>query len=333
MLDLAGGVIMPAESEDAEAFVARCRPTSLGAGGSLGAVAPNFSRSPRADLVAVAKEWSTAWDGKPSMLEFGAARGLTMGAWELSGIAHADADSLWRAMVIGLTQQQLGSYLAMTAPSPTAELRVGTDNWQDQADVERVLSSLRAMGFSGPCSYTVRTYQRRGNDCAVGDVAVWTAAARAVKATRYGAVLPPSTLDSVSGTSTPPRHRTGQKQKQKPTTVKGVEVVSDDMAWQARREKNRAKRTARRRAARQRLRQEKQLAKQGHKANAKANAKAAKAKAHLQCKTHRKNDTRKARSRKKELRQLQQLPGQQLARGPLASVDSDIMTMFNSLGL
>eukprot|EP01043_Picozoa_sp_COSAG02_P093882 COSAG02_NODE_30368_length_552_cov_1.130243_1_plen_66_part_00 len=62
MLDLAGGVTMPADGENADTFLARCRPTSLRAGGSLGAVGPDFSHSP--DLVAVAKEWSAAWDGK-----------------------------------------------------------------------------------------------------------------------------------------------------------------------------------------------------------------------------------------------------------------------------
>jgi hypothetical protein len=100
MLDLAGaGVVMPAEGEDAEAFLTRCMPTSLRTGSSLGAVGPGFSHA-SGDLVAVAKEWSATWDGKPSMLEFGAARGLALGAWQLDGIAHTDADSMWRAWVL-----------------------------------------------------------------------------------------------------------------------------------------------------------------------------------------------------------------------------------------
>jgi hypothetical protein len=261
LLDLGcDGVIMPRDDEDAAAFVARCAPTSLRASGAtaLGAVGPSFKQSP-GDLVDVAKSWVAAWDGHANMLAFGAMRGLTVGAWHLDGIAHADADRVWAAAVVALTKQQLGSYLAMTAPAPNGTLRVGTADWRDKADVDRVLSSLRAMGYSAPCTYTVRTYTRTADDCVSGHVAVWAAAADAVTAARHGVSLPSSST-AASVSSTPPRQRTAAKQQ--PSTVKQMaaeEVVSDSAARQARREKNRVKRAARRRAARQRVQQQKKL--------------------------------------------------------------------------
>ena len=312
---------MPAEHEDVTAFLARCAPSTLGAGGSLGAVGPSFSHSP-ADLAVVAKDWTAAWDGMPSMLEFGAARGLTAGAWQLDGIAYADADSVWRTTVIGLTQQQLGSYLAMTAPAPTAALRVGTANWQDLADVERVLAALRALGLTGPCSYTVQTYERKNDNCVVGSVPVWTAAAGAVSAIRHGAV-------TASAANTP-RDRTGQKPK--PKAAKSMEVASGDATRQAQRESNRLKRAARRRAARQRHQQQKLLKPQ----QTLQKQQNSKAKPKPKPKAQRQNGKGRGRGQQKKQKQKQkqkQLLPRQQPRQPLARLDSDVMTAFSSLGL
>ena len=90
-------ITLPAEGESVPEFLARCVPSASSPGNSaaalgVGAVAPSFRRSP-VELEDVAREWVSAFDGQPSMLEFGAARGLTFGAWQLEDVAAAEADA------------------------------------------------------------------------------------------------------------------------------------------------------------------------------------------------------------------------------------------------
>jgi hypothetical protein len=173
------GTSQPTEGEDVPTYLNRCRPSRTG-GLAVGAVAPSFPKS-NSDLVAVAREWLAAYDGCSSMLAFGAARGLTFGAWQLCGVAPAEADTVWAMAVSALTTGQLGVYCAM-APQDDGSwtLRVGTPDFADKHSVDGVLASLRAMGYDAACEYTAVTYLRRGDDCVVGHEVVWQAAKGAV---------------------------------------------------------------------------------------------------------------------------------------------------------
>jgi len=196
------GTSQPTEGEDVPTYLNRCRPSRTG-GLAVGAVAPSFPNS-NSDLVAVASEWLAAYDGRSSMLAFGAARGLTFGAWQLCGVAPAEADTVWAMAVSALTTGQLGVYCAM-APQDDGSwtLRVGTPDFADKHSVDGVLASLRAMGYGAACEYTAVTYLRRGDDCVVGHEVVWQAAKGAATSEKP-ASAPASSSASVSAAAATP---------------------------------------------------------------------------------------------------------------------------------
>jgi len=168
--------MLPAAGEDVSAYLTRCRPSSARL--ALGAVAASFHNS-QSDLVEVAKQWLDAYDGQSSMLAFGAARGLTFGAWEVRGVIPAEADAVWAMAVGALTTGQLGVYCTMAPQDDDHKswtLRIGTPDFQDKLGVDAALAGLRSMGYSAACDYTAVTYQRHGDDCTMGRDVVWRAA-------------------------------------------------------------------------------------------------------------------------------------------------------------
>ena len=88
------GSTLPTETDTVNTFLERCAPSATP--GPLGCLAPAFARS-ATELEAAAAEWVRPehYDGRPSMLDFGRARGLSFGAWQLDAVPPADVDKVW----------------------------------------------------------------------------------------------------------------------------------------------------------------------------------------------------------------------------------------------
>ena len=197
--------ITPAVGEDLSAYLARCRPSSARL--ALGAVAATFQNS-QSDLVAVAKQWLDAYDGQSSMLAFGAARGLTFGAWQVRGVTPAEVDAVWAMALEALATGQLGVYCTMVPQDhdDSWTLRVGTPDFRDKLGVDAVLATLRSMGYTAACDYTAITYQRHGDDCKIGRDIVWCAAESATVASNpiFASPAPAAVSPPIQPTSSTP---------------------------------------------------------------------------------------------------------------------------------
>ena len=102
------GSTLPTETDTVNTFLERCAPSATP--GPLGCLAPAFARS-TTELEAAAAEWVRPehYDGQPSMIDFGRARGLSFGAWQLDAVPQGDVDTVWVSGVKLLLDLQQGT--------------------------------------------------------------------------------------------------------------------------------------------------------------------------------------------------------------------------------